>query len=185
MGIQAALALPLGELSPQVTERGLQQFLNGKINLFAYTTKIPVNILIGKSQNLQTKSLQKLRALSIINHPLRFIMLRSIQFNNQFGRCAVKVHDKPADNPLLVNFYRISAEKEIPKLTFMGCHLSSKLPGIFQLGVVFWDGHNLPSPASQLLGHLSQRERKVYTLSGLAVARPPLPRGEARIRPDW
>ncbi len=30
-----ALALPLGELSPKVTERGLQLFLNDKIKLFA------------------------------------------------------------------------------------------------------------------------------------------------------
>ena len=31
----APLALPLGELSPQVTERGKASFLNDKINLFA------------------------------------------------------------------------------------------------------------------------------------------------------
>jgi len=36
------LALPLGELSPQVTERVLQPFSNDKINLCAHTTKIPV-----------------------------------------------------------------------------------------------------------------------------------------------
>ena len=34
------LALPLGELSPQVTERVVQSFLNNKINLYAHTTKI-------------------------------------------------------------------------------------------------------------------------------------------------
>ena len=38
------LALPLGELSPQVTERVLQPFLNNKINLCAHTTKISVDI---------------------------------------------------------------------------------------------------------------------------------------------
>ena len=43
-GLQAALALPLGELSPQVIERALQPVLDGKVNLFAHTTKIPVNI---------------------------------------------------------------------------------------------------------------------------------------------
>ena len=47
--MQAALALPLGELSPQVTKRALQSVLNGKVNLFAHTTKIPVNISVGKS----------------------------------------------------------------------------------------------------------------------------------------
>ena len=39
---RSPLALPLGELSPQVTERVLQPFSNDKINLCAHTTKIPV-----------------------------------------------------------------------------------------------------------------------------------------------
>lgn len=47
--LQEALALHLGELSPQVTERVLQPILNGNVNFFAYTTKIPVNIPVGKS----------------------------------------------------------------------------------------------------------------------------------------
>ena len=47
--LQAALALPLGELSPQVTERVLQPVMNGNVNLFAHTTKIPVNIPDEKS----------------------------------------------------------------------------------------------------------------------------------------
>ena len=34
------LALPLGELSPQVTEGVVQSFLNDEINLYAHTTKI-------------------------------------------------------------------------------------------------------------------------------------------------
>ena len=42
-------ALPLGELSPQVTERVLQPFSNDKINLCAHTTKIPVDIPVGES----------------------------------------------------------------------------------------------------------------------------------------
>ena len=44
----ARIALPLGELSPQVTERVLQPVLNGKVNLFAHATKISVNITVGK-----------------------------------------------------------------------------------------------------------------------------------------
>jgi len=54
--LQAALALPLGELSPQVTERALQPGLNGNVNLFAHTTKIPVDIPVEKSQNLSLRS---------------------------------------------------------------------------------------------------------------------------------
>ena len=125
------LALPLGELSPQVTERVLQPFSNNKINLCAHTTKIPVDIPVGESQNLQPKRHQELRTFRIISKPLRFIMLRAIQFNDQSGRSTVKVHDESADNPLFINFYWIFVEKKVPELTLMGCHLPAKPSGIF------------------------------------------------------
>ena len=51
--IAGSLGLPLGELSPQVTERVLQPVWNDNINLLAHITKIPVNITVGKSQKLQ------------------------------------------------------------------------------------------------------------------------------------
>ena len=86
------LALPLGELSPQVTERVLQPFSNDKINLCTHITEIPVYIPVGESQNLQPKRHQELRTFSIISKPLRFIMLRAIQFNDKSGRSAIKVH---------------------------------------------------------------------------------------------
>ena len=86
------LALPLGELSPQVTERVLQPFSNDKINLCTHITEIPVYIPVGESQNLQTKRHQELRTFSIISKPLRFVMLRAIQFNDKSGRSAIKVH---------------------------------------------------------------------------------------------
>ena len=79
---------------------------------------------------------------------LRFIMLRAIQFNDQSGRSTVKVHDESADDSLFVNFYWIFAEIKVPELTLVGCHLPAKPPGIFQLGIVFWYCHCLPSPPS-------------------------------------
>ena len=111
---RSPLALPLGELSPQVTERVLLPFSNDKINLCAHTTKIPVDIPVGESQNLQPKRHQELRTFRIISKSLRFIMLRAIQFNDQSGRSTVKVHDESADNPLFINFYWIFAEKKGP-----------------------------------------------------------------------
>ena len=78
----APLALPLGELSPKVTERALQAVLNGDINLCAHAAKIPINISVGKTQNLQSKRCQKCGTLRIIGHPLRLIVLRTIQFNH-------------------------------------------------------------------------------------------------------
>ena len=72
-----------------------------------------------------------MRTFSIVSKPLRFVMLRAIQFNDKSRRSAVKVHDESADNPLFVNFCWIFAEKKIPELTFVGRHLPAKPPGIF------------------------------------------------------
>ena len=47
-----ALALPLGELSPQVTERALHPLLYDTIDLCAHAVKIFIHILIGETQNL-------------------------------------------------------------------------------------------------------------------------------------
>jgi len=105
-------------------------------------------------------------------------MLRTIYFDNQLCGSAVKIHDKSADDPLFVNLHRIFAKKEIPELALMGSHFPAKPPGIFQLAVIFWYGHGLPSPSSlrsatspigrgkclsvlAALGHLSHRERQV------------------------
>ena len=119
----ASLALPLGELSPKVTERALQALLNGNINLCAYTTKTPVDIPVGKTQNLQSKCCQKCGTFRIIGHPLGLIVPRTIQFNNQFGRSTIKVYDKSSDDSLFINLHRIFAEEKIPELSFVGRHL--------------------------------------------------------------
>ena len=58
------LVLPLVELSPQVTERGLQPFSNDKINL--HITEIPVDIPVGESQKLRPRRHQKLRTFSSV-----------------------------------------------------------------------------------------------------------------------
>ena len=86
------LALPLGELSPQVTERVLQPFSNDNINLFTHITEVPIDIPVGESQNLQPKRHQELRTFSIISKTLRLVMLRAIQFKDKSGRSAIKVH---------------------------------------------------------------------------------------------
>ena len=153
-------ALPLGELSPQVTERALQPFLNDKIDLFTHITEIPVNIPVGESQNLQPKRHQELRTFRIISKPLRFIMLRAIQFNDQSGRSAVKVHDESADNPLFVNFYWIFAEKKDTRAYVRGVSFPCEAVGHFLIGccLLVWSLFTLSVLA--VLGHLSQRERQ-------------------------
>ena len=94
-------------------------------------------------------------------------MLRTIYFDNQLCRSAVKIHDKSANDPLFVNLYRIFAEKQIPELAFMGSHFPAKPPGIFQLTVIFWHGHIFTLSVLAALGHLSQRERQGGALNAL------------------
>ncbi len=60
------LALPLGELSPQVTERVSQSVLNDDVNLFAYTIEISANLSIGKPKKLQAQPFQKIRTIRTI-----------------------------------------------------------------------------------------------------------------------
>ena len=50
-------------------------------------------------------------------------MLGAIYFNNQLCRSTVKVHNEFADDSLFINLHRIFAEKKIPELSFVGCHL--------------------------------------------------------------
>ena len=115
----------MGELSPKVTERASQPLLNDMINLSAYLRKMPVNIIIGEPQHFQSQPRQELRTFGVICQCLGIIMLRTVKFNDQFGGSTVKVHDESADNPLLEDFHRIFAQKEIPELALMGCHLSA------------------------------------------------------------
>ena len=88
--------------------------MNGDINLCAHAAKIHINISVGKTQDLQAKRCQKCGTLRIIGHPLRLIVLRTIQFNHQLGRSTIKVYDKTPDDSLLINLHRIFAEEKIP-----------------------------------------------------------------------
>ena len=73
--------------------------------------------------------------MGVIFHTLNIIMLASVNFNDQLCRRAVKVNDIAADNALLEKFYRVFAQEEIPKFTFVGCHFSSQAPCIFRLSL--------------------------------------------------
>ena len=57
-------------------------------------------------------------------------MLRTIYFDNQLCRSAVKIRDKAANDPLFVDLHRVFAEKKIPELTLMGRHFPAMPPGI-------------------------------------------------------
>ena len=86
-------------------------------------------------------------------------MLRTIYFDNQLCGGTVKIYNISADDSLFVNLHRVFAKEKIPELAFMGSHFPTQLPCVFQLGVIFWDGHICP--LSRLRRQLSQRESQV------------------------
>ena len=49
--------------------------------------------------------------------------MKTIQFNNQLGRSTIRVYDKSPDDSLVINLHHIFAEKKIPELSLVGCHL--------------------------------------------------------------
>ncbi len=159
-----ALALPLGELSPQVTERVLQSILNGEVNLRAHAVKIPVDLLVGESQNLQAERHQKFRTLRIIILSLRFIMLRTIHFDNQLCRSTVKINDEFADDPLLVDLHRYLRRNRYQSLRSCGV-ISLRSCRAFSNWQLSFD----------MVMFYPLRPR---------FARPPLPKGEARGAPN-
>ena len=120
-------------------------------------------VTVGESQNLQPKRHQELRTFSIISKPLRFVMLRAIQFNDKSGRSAIKVH-------LVWSLVTLSV------LATLG-HLSQRerqdvFPGTSPLQALAALDHlsqgerqdvfpgTSPLRALATLGHLSQRERQ-------------------------
>ncbi len=155
------LALPLGELSPQVTERDPAAFFRMIRSICVHTPRKSLSISRLENRRISTKRHQELRTFRIISKPLRFIMLRAIQFNDQSGRSTVKVHDESADNPLFVNFYWIFAEKRYQSLRSWGV-ISLRSRRAFSNWVLSF-GIVMVCPL-----------RPRY-------ARPPLPKGEARM----
>ena len=64
-------------------------------------------------------------------------MLRTVHFDYQLSRSAVKIPDKSANNTFFLNLYRIFVEKKIPELVFVGSHFPAKPPGVLQLAIIF------------------------------------------------
>ena len=77
-------------------------------------------------------------------------MLRTVHFDNQLCRSAVKIHDKSADDPLFVNLHRVLAEKEIPELAFIAESSPCEAAGRFPIGycLLVWSYFTPLSPAS-------------------------------------
>lgn len=105
------------------------------------------------------QALSKCGTLRIIGHPLRLIVLRTIQFNNQLGRSTIKVCDKSPDDSLFINLHRIFAEERYQSFRSWGV-ISLRNRRAFSSWLLSF-GMVIFYPLSRLRRQLSQRESQV------------------------
>ena len=101
--------------------------LNLCVNVLTDTPEIPHNFIIGNSQNLQAIALEKGCSFRVFFHAGSLKVLRTIQFNDQFGLCAVKIRNILAQNFLSGESGRVCPEIVVPKVTFFFGHFLAQL----------------------------------------------------------
>ena len=111
---------------PLVTKGSL---FDGSVDVFAHAPKITVDFVIRNTQNTKAILLQKSSPHSILYLVCIFIVLRTVQFNDQLGFGAIEIHDIPSQHLLAHEPVRMVAEKIIPQVPFLLGHAFSKLLG--------------------------------------------------------
>ena len=66
-----------------------------------------------------------------------FIVLRSIQFDDQLCSCAIKINNKPINRTLAHNAHGIISKKLVPELSFLWCHILSEFSSKYALLFIF------------------------------------------------
>ena len=102
-------------------------------NGLAYTLEIGVNIKIADPQNMKSQTMKVGCSCSIILKGFRFIMLRTIQLNNQVGIIAEEVNNIISNYFLPPETGRTITQKIIPKMSFLPCHILPKHICIFEI----------------------------------------------------
>ena len=74
-----------------------------------------VRIVICKTENQQPILFKNSTSLCIVSPALLGIVLGAVQLDHKPCLCTVKVNNKGFNDPLLVDFYRIIAQKHIPE----------------------------------------------------------------------
>ena len=87
--------------------------------------KMIVHIIVCKTENQQPILFKNRTSLCIVSLALLGIVLGTVQFDHKPCLCTVKVNDKGFNDPLFVDFYRIIAQKHIPKSVLLWCQITS------------------------------------------------------------
>ena len=105
---------------------GVQQLLDSKIDILAYTAKITVDIHVANPNHLKLHIVQVRCSGGIFFCLSSLIMSASVQFNNQPCFCTVKIHNIITDCFLTLKANRILSQIFIPQFSFPWCHIFTK-----------------------------------------------------------
>ena len=90
------------------------------VDPFADGFKLEIDLVVGETKDFQTIPGKNAAACLVVLKSLFRAMLMPVQFDDQLRTGAVKICDKRFNNALLVDLYRIAAQKLIPELFSCG-----------------------------------------------------------------
>ena len=88
--------------------------LNRLMDFFTDCFKLKIHFIIRKTKNIQAVLRKDAAPFTVIQKPLFGGVLCSIQFDDQLCARTVKISIKRFNDALLINFYRVAAQKLIP-----------------------------------------------------------------------
>ena len=92
----------------------MQRRLYVSVYGFTYSVKFRIYFAIGKAYNGQPVLFKNIAAVIVSIPSLFGVMLGTVNFDDQFGFCAVEVNNVVIDNALLIDFYGICSQKQVP-----------------------------------------------------------------------
>lgn len=105
----------------------VKTLLNRAVDLSADRFKLPIYFAVGKPQYLNSILLNDTASFVVVKLTLFCIVLRTVQLNDQFRFCAIKVNDKKFYHTLVIDFYRIITQKTKPELPLLRSHLVAQM----------------------------------------------------------
>ena len=84
------------------------------MDFFTDGFKLKIHFIIGKTKNIQAVLRKDAAPFTVIQKSLFGGVLCSIQFDDQLCARTVEISNKRFNDALLINFYRLAAQKLIP-----------------------------------------------------------------------
>jgi len=105
----------------------VKTLLNRAVDLSADRFKLLIYLTVGEAQYFDAILLDDAASFVVVKLTLFCIVLRTVQLNDQFCFCAIKVNDKKFYHTLIIDFYRIITQKTKPELTLLRSHLVAQM----------------------------------------------------------